>query len=281
LIPTVAAISTSARVPTTTPVATVQSADSERKVKVSDLERSYLLHIPPDLDLSQPAPLIFVFHGLGDDPAEMQLLTGFNEIADKFSFLLVYPVGVGQSWNAGGKCCGEALTNKIDDIAFVRQILLDLATVVRVDKKRIYATGFSNGGALADRLACEMPDVFAAVASVAGILSYSPCQPQQPISVMHIHGLSDYILPYKGGGSFEIRPVEEIMSSWAELNGCIDSPTVESPIKGIKHIVYVSCQAGTGVELYALQGEGHAWPSKDTWDASQIIWAFFAAHQKL
>lgn len=252
--------------------------DSERKLTINGIERSYLLHIPPGLDTSRPAPLLLAFHGAGDDPAEMQLLTGFNEMADKSNFFLVYPVGIGQSWNAGGNCCGEALSKNIDETAFVRQILTDLETVVQVDAKRIYATGFSNGGALVDRLACEMPDVLAAVASVAGILAYSPCQPQQPVSVMHIHGLADLILPYKGGGAYKIRPVEEIMSGWAELNGCGGSPTVDQPLKTIKHIAYTSCQAGTAVELYAVAGAGHSWPN--VWDTSQVIWDFFAAHPK-
>lgn len=254
--------------------------DTDRKLTVNGMQRSYRLHIPPGLDLAQPASLVIAFHGVGDDPAEMERLTGLNQIADRSRFLLVYPNGIGQSWNAGGKCCGEALTKNIDDIAFVREILSDLETVVRVDTKRIYATGFSNGGALADRLACEMPDVFAAVASVAGILAYSPCQAQQPIAVLHMHGLADPILPYKGGGAFAIRPVEEIMSSWAELDGCGGSPTVDNPAKTVKHTTYASCQAGTAVELYAIEGGGHDWPSKEVLDTSQKIWDFFAAHPK-
>jgi polyhydroxybutyrate depolymerase len=256
------------------------AGDLERKLTIHDVERSYLLHIPPGLDSTRSAPLLLAFHGAGDDPAEMQLLTGFNEIADQSGFGVAYPVGIGQSWNAGGKCCGEALTKNIDDVAFVRQLLSDLETLIRVDPKRVYATGFSNGGAFADRLACEMSDMFAAVASVAGILSYSPCKLQQPISVMHVHGMADSILPYEGGGSFEIRPVEEIMSNWAELNGCVDSPAVDNSMKTIKHIAYSSCQAGTTVELYAIEGTGHDWPSKDGWDTSQRIWDFFIAHPK-
>lgn len=252
--------------------------DLERKLTINDVERSYLMHIPAGLDSTSSAPLLLAFHGAGDDPAEMQLLTGFNEIADQSGFIVAYPLGIGQSWNAGGNCCGEALAKNIDDVAFVRQLLSDLETVVSVDPKRLYATGFSNGGAFADRLACEMSDTFAAVASVGGILSYSPCQPQQPVSVMHVHGLADPILPYGGGGAFQIRPVEEIMSSWAELNGCAGSPTVDHPINTIKHFAYSSCQAGATVELYALEGIGHDWPSKDVWDTSQKIWDFFMAH---
>jgi polyhydroxybutyrate depolymerase len=97
---------------------------------------------------------------------------------------------------------------------------------------------------------------------------------------MHVHGLADPFLPYKGGGAFEILPVEEIMSNWAELDGCTGSPTVNNPTETIKHVAYTSCQAGTAVDLYAVKGGGHDWPSKDVWDTSQIIWDFFAAHPK-
>ena len=265
--------------PTATSAPTLQPGDTERKLLVNDLERSYILHIPPGLDMAHPAPLVFAFHGSGEQPAEMELLTGFGEIADKAGFLLVYPVGIGQTWNAG-TCCGYALQNNIDDESFIRQILSDLGMVVSVDSKRIYATGFSNGAGMVYRLACDMSDIFAAVAPVAGSLLYDPCQPSQPVSLIDVHGLSDTTSPYEGGGQFSLPPMEELIKTWAQLNGCTDSPQVEKKEKIFTQTAYASCKAGTAVEHYAMEGGGHAWPSKYLWDASQAIWDFFAAHPK-
>ena len=276
--PTVAPTATLA--PTATPAPTLQPGDSERTVTVDGVERSYLLYIPPGIDSLQPVPVVFAFHGAGQEPATMQILTELDDVANSGKFVLVYPEGIGLEWNAGGTCCGYALEKNVDEVAFIREMLSDLETIAQIDTKRIYATGFSNGAALVDHLACEMSDVFAAVASVAGILAYGPCQPQQPISVLHVHGLADLVLPYEGGGEFKIWPVEEIMSSWAAHNGCTGTPIVDNPIKIIKHTVYSSCQAGTAVELYAVEGGGHAWISKYVYPLSEVIWDFFAAYPK-
>jgi polyhydroxybutyrate depolymerase len=152
--------------------------------------------------------------------------------------------------------------------------------MVNVDAKRIYATGFSNGGGFVYRLACEMSDTFAAVAPVAGAMIDSSCQPQQPVSLITVHGLADLAAPYEGGGEFNIPPVEQVITTWAELDGCTGTPQVEKQEKIFVHTSYASCESGTAVELYAMEAGGHAWPSKYVWPASQAIWTFFAAHPK-
>jgi len=279
-------LSTSIPLPTDTPVnqtaalpTALQPFDSERKLTVNGLERTYLLHIPPTLDRLHPAPVVFAFHGLDEEPSAMASLTGFNDIADQANFLVVYPAGVELSWNVG-ECCGFAATNNVDEISFVRQILSDLGTVASVDPKRIYATGLSNGAPLVYQLACEMSDIFASIAPVAGVLVYSPCQPQQPVSLIQVHGLADTTVPYAGGGGLDTPPVEQVINTWAQLDGCAGSPHVDNPIKTIKHTVYAPCQAGTAVELYAIESGGHGWVAKSVWPASQVIWDFFAAHPK-
>jgi polyhydroxybutyrate depolymerase len=208
----------------------------------------------------------------------MQELTGFNDISEKAGFLVIYPEGIGSAWNAG-TCCGLAVTKNVDEAAFVRQILADLGANIELDTRRIYATGFSNGGALSYRLACEMSDTFAATAAVAGPLFTDPCRPSQPISVMDVHGLNDDLSPYKGGGDFNTTPVENVIHTWVQLDGCADSPQVEKE-NMITHTRYTSCKAGASVELYAIEGGAHVWPSKDVMDTSSIIWDFFAAHPK-
>jgi len=245
---------------------------------VNDEQRSYLLHIPAGLDMAHSAPLVFAFHGAGSEPSDMELSAGLKELADTSGFLLVYPLGLGLTWNAG-TCCDYAVQQNIDDVAFVRQILTDLETVTKIDPKRIYATGFSNGAAMVYRLACEMSDTFAAVAPVAGSLLIESCQPSQPVSLIDVHGLKDLSAPYEGGGGLDLPPMQELIKNWAQLDDCTDSPKVEKE-KIFTHTAYASCNAGTAVEHYAIEEGGHAWPSKYAWDASQAIWDFFAAHPK-
>ena len=280
LIATPTLVPTATTAPTATPAPTLQPSDSERKVMVNEVERSYLLHIPPGLDSLHPVPVVVAFHSSSATPEDMILATGFNDIADHSGFLVVYPNGMG-AWNAGGGCCGNAFTENIDEAAFVREILLDLKSTVSIDAKRIYATGGGhNAGALVYRLACEMSDTFAAIAPVAGTQLYNPCQLQQPVSLIHVHGLVDTTVPFVGGGEFNGPPIEQVVSTWAKLNRCDTSPQVERQNNIVTHTVYSSCNAGTSVELYTIETGGHIWPSKYVWPATERIWEFFAAHPK-
>jgi polyhydroxybutyrate depolymerase len=270
-----------------TAVATIASGDTERSLTIEGIDRSYFLHIPPGLTSDQPLPLVLVFHGFSGTGDSMAITTGFNKLADAYGFLVVYPNGTGPvgatSWNAEG-CCGYATDNSVDESTFVQTIISDLKAEADIDPKRIYATGFSNGAMLAYRLGCDMSDTLAAVAPVAGVLLHNPCQPAQPVSVLHIHGMADLSVPYAGRttpavmGIFE--SVQQSISTWVELDGCPAAPLVEQ--NGIvTHNSYAPCSNGTAVELYSLQGIGHTWPPDAILPASQIIWNFFVAHPKI
>jgi polyhydroxybutyrate depolymerase len=266
-------------IPNPTAAPTIQPGDTERKLTVNDLERSYLLHIPPGLNSQQPLPVVFAFHDGWGTPMGMRSVSGFNDVAYLGNFLVVYPEGIFRTWNAGD-CCGYAMTHNVDEPAFIRQMLSDLDTFVTIDSKRIYAVGYGNGGMLVYRLACEMSETFAAIAAVAGVADYSPCQPQQVVSVIHVHGLADTLWPYAGGSSYDFPPVEQVIANWVQLAGCTGSPQVERLQNIITHTTHATCQAGTAVELYSIDLLQHGWPSKTDFLLSQIIWDFFTVHPK-
>jgi polyhydroxybutyrate depolymerase len=278
--------------PTITPLPTIASTltppsptaiplDIQRMVTVNEKVRTYTLHLPKNISHQQLMPLVFVFHGYKEDGMLARFYTDFDRIADANSFIVVYPVGSGSplSWNAGS-CCGNARINSIDESAFVRSIIADVKTMANVNIKRIYATGFSNGALLTYRLACEMSDTFAAVAPSNGVLIYAPCEPQQPVSLIHVHGAEDDAMPLEGGGvGVQFPPVKESLATWAKLDGCSGEQNVKK--NGVlTHIIYAGCEPGISVELYVIDGVGHSWPSLDIAPVSQIIWEFFAAHPK-
>ena len=275
--------------PTPTTLPTLSPGNSTRTLVVGELERSYLLHIPPGLNRPQPVPVVFVFHGLTQTAETIQAMSGFDEVADQNGFVLVYPNGYEQSWNGSG-CCGEAVNQAIDDLSFVRQMLADLGTILQVDPKRIYAAGFSNGAMFSYRLACEMSDTFAAVAPVSGWLLTDPCQPQQPVSVLHVHGSNDDFngstnrMLIKGHLTDVIfPPVEQGLADWAQLDGCSGNPQVDMQTQDlVTHTAYADCRAGSAVELYTIKNGGHNWPSPYAFPAlsSPGIWDFFKAHPK-
>jgi len=264
--------------------------------------RTYILHVPPTYDLSHPVPLVLSLHGGGGNAENQRRLSGFNRLADEHGFIVVYPNGTGRfrnvllTWN-GGTCCGYAQENNVDDVGFIRALVAELQREYAVDPRRIYVTGFSNGGILAYRLACEASDLIAAIAPVAGTLNCAPCQPTHPVSVIHFHGTDDARLPYEGGVGrdslvgVDFTSVRESVEFWVALNGCDPEPQTKT-FADVQHQVWSGCRDGTAVELYTIVGGKHAWPGSagpawaggdeptPTISASKLIWEFFSAHPK-
>lgn len=220
-----------------------------------------------------------------------------NELSDQANFLVIFPAGTGTnendaSWNAGAPCCGIAVEKNIDDVAFVRQILADVKTIVPIDSKRIFATGMSNGAMFSYRLGCEMSDTFAAIAPVAGVLEYSACQPQEPVSLIHIHGMADPLVPFQGqkySGPLTypeysprvlFQPITQSIATWSQFDGCSGAPQITREHHNVTHTLYASCRSNTQVELYAIDDVGHTWTSDPVFPTTQTIWNFFVAHPK-
>ena len=161
------------------------SNDVVHTLTLGGRQRTYILHLPVPLNAGQALPLVFDFHGGGGNSQTQLRTSGFNALADEKTFIVVYPDGSGLlgdkllTWN-GGTCCGYAVKQNIDDVAFVRAVLADVASTYKVDLKRVYATGLSNGGIFSYRLACDAADIFAAIGPVSGTLNLSPCAPKNP-----------------------------------------------------------------------------------------------------
>lgn len=278
--PTVTLIPTATVTPTPAPI---QPVNEERKLKVGDVERNYFLHIPAGLNDQQAVPLVFIFHGYQENYTIARNYSDMDHISDLNGFIAVYPSGTGVanglSWNASG-CCGEALKTNVDEPAFVRSMIADVETLARIDPKRIYAAGESNGGLLSYRLACTMSDTFAAIAPVSAVLMYAPCEPKQPVSVIHVHGSKDLFVPLEGGGlGIQFPPVKESLATWVKLDGCSGEEKTEK--KGFLTLTtYGTCAPGIDVQFYVVESGGHNWPSKYAVPISQTIWDFFAAHPK-
>ena len=244
--------------------------------------RTYLLFKPHPLDPTQRVPLVIAIHGYTVDAAWMETTTRFDEKAKQGGFVVVYPEGINNSWNAGS-CCGDAQSNKVDDVLFVRQLISSLVANGGIDPKRVFVTGMSNGGMMAHRLACELSDRIAAIASVSGALVTDTCNPGRPISVLEMHGTGDAIVPYDGGFINRLGQLPATMSfmtHWARLNGCAADPVVTQT--GItKTSTWRGCSEGSIVVLDAISGASHSWFGPDDAlrgepNATQVTWDFFS-----
>ena len=174
--------------------------DRTRNLKVDGRDRSYLVHVPAKYDGKTPSPVVFALHGAAMNGPMMAAFCGLNKKADEAGFIAVYPSGTGMgiflTWNAGG-IIGK---DRADDVAFIRALLDDLGSVVKVDPKRVYATGMSNGGMMCYLLAAELSDRIAAVAPVAGTMAIEKANPKRPVPVIHFHGTADTFVPFNGPG---------------------------------------------------------------------------------
>lgn len=302
--------------------------------------RNYLLHVPTTYACSKPAPVVMVLHGGGSRKEAMRMLTCpdgradnpecMDRLADREGFLVVYPDGTenflwrtfnaanagdgtgGWSPTSGYACVsGYACRNNVDDIAYFNALLDDLEALVNVDADRVFATGISNGAAMAHRLACGMADRIAAIASVAGGNQYSvfqPCSPSRPVPVVEFHGTQDTAWPYgtdsddrvlSNGEGIAIS-VPHTVDGWARRNGCASRPISDLlPNRDagdgsfVSRDRYLGCRQGADVVLYRIFGGGHMWPDGFQWDTlvsgsygptnrdingNQVMWDFFEAH---
>lgn len=243
------------------------------------------VHVPPAYDGKKPVPVVLNFHGRLSSPAQEEAISEMTPKSDAAGFVVVYPTGVGQTWNAG-YCCGEAQTQNVDDVGFTRALLDELGTKLCIDKRRIFATGLSNGGFMSHRLACELSDRIAAIGPVAGHANLATCAPARAVPVMHFHGTADNLVPYPGG--FGMVSVEDSMKAWAKRNGCA-ATTKPTYTKGdARCVTYDGCPVGGDVTLCTIADGGHTWPggapvpylgktSQDL-DATDAMWTFFEAH---
>lgn len=266
--------------------------------------RRYLVHLPPAYDGRTPMPVVLAFHG-GLGRAEVQRKqSGFNDVADRFGFAVVYPDGTGRTsmltWNAG-TCCGLAARIKVDDVGFVARILDELPSRFALDGRRVFATGMSNGAMFCYRLACELSDRITAVAPVAGDMGVDGPEPSRPVPLIHFHGLKDENARFDGGlGANQVegtphKPIREGIAFWIRANRCEPNPEVQTTaFETVERYRPMAGVAGAPVELHVVREGGHTWPGGvDVTSrfgtgplirevpASTLIWEFFACQAPL
>ena len=277
--------------------------------------RTFLVYVPTYENGDLPLPLVVNFHGGGSNASQQQRYSGMNATADRHRFIVVYPNGTGAlpsqhrllTFNAGG-CCPPATRNQIDDVGFAEAIISTLEATSSIDSSRIFATGMSNGGMMAHRMAAESLRI-AAIAPVAGQLNLAPFKPLKPISVIEFHSVDDKRARYDGGSRsgpsrrrdrFKFPSVQAGIDQWVAANGCPPSPSVGQTITGtagtvdqnqtLTKITYGPGRDESEVILYRLTGAGHVWPGSTTSlprllgrpttliDANEAMWQFFCDH---
>jgi len=143
-----------------------------------------------------------VFHGGGGNAEQIAKFSGFNTLSEKHGFLAIYPQAIDKHWNDGRN--SEKFREhdtRIHDVAWIKKLLGELKRTYSIDTRRVYATGISNGGIFSQRLAIELGQHFAAVASLTAQIAepLAKTNPTSPVSMLIINGTKDPFVPLEGG----------------------------------------------------------------------------------
>jgi len=227
-------------------------------------------------------PMVVVLHGgLGDDDDVVALTFGkLNELAAEDDFLVVYPRGIGGHWNDGRNIDRYvAQRDGVNDVGFLTTLIDDLVVKRKVDPEAVFFVGVSDGAMMTHRFACERTPTLRGFAAIIGAMPYEVARRRwrcgkEPLSVLMINGTEDPIVPWEGGvvqfGGHKlgrVLSVERTFSFWSHHDGCADVTASKIPdfVPGdgtrIERRKATGCAGDTKVELFAVEGAGHTWPS--------------------
>jgi polyhydroxybutyrate depolymerase len=286
-----------------------ERALQRRTLRVSGEARQFFVYLP-DAYGSRPLPVVLALHGYGSTATGFASAHALNQHANANDYIVAYPQGAGfytepawqkeetliSSWNdlasnypvaAVPHClpdrldypcyasCGECKacdwTSCEDDVGFLLGVIDNLQLTLMTDLARFYVLGNSNGGSMAQRLGCDHPDRFAAVAIM--IYQMPPghaCGPDQALPMLHYYGDLDSGVPADGEPSpfgWMYTSAADNTRIWAEAMGC-ESPVMSwhTPLTKAHNLrceAYTQCQKeGAEVVSCGDPTAGHEWQAQ-------------------
>ncbi len=262
------------------------------QLDVAGRTRSYRLHLPSGFEPGKPVPLVIALHGAGGNGLIMEVLTGFDQVADANGFAVAYPdgeLGMWRIWPGGRSATKGKIADRIKaardeakepgatasaDVDFMKALIDELIDKRVADRRRVYVTGISNGGYFSNLLACDLSDRVAAIAPVAGTFAkfaVANAKPSRPVPVIYFHGTDDRIVGVDGVDRFTKREnslsADECVAWWAKQNSCRAESRVDTLADAksdgttVERVTYAAGKSGAPVVYYKIIGGGHTWPS--------------------
>jgi len=304
---------------TNAPVPTNSGIYPGRTFTHNGITRTYRINIPESYTNGMPAPLMLALHGHNQTAQEFAgNIPALSTYANTAGVILVFPDGTADQRGTGWNILDPTPDNPVDDVGFLLALIDELDASLNIDRKRIYAGGFSNGGQMCHRLAAKTTNVFAAFAAVGsavagefgtGALVYQP-PPSEPNSMLIVNATNDCKRPYWGGlnddGVLQ-PPARDSLTHWTNANFCTPAPVITTNLVVTNHIHRVfadcggpyppfnafktnqvirehyqlTCTPGTEVLFVTLTDGGHEWPETSDnvgFDASREVLEFFLRH---
>ncbi len=266
-------------------------------MNVDGLERTYTVNLPPDYYESSGFSLVIALHGGGGSSSQFESTCKLTDKANAAKFIVVYPNGTGliKTWNAG-TCCGSAVTNQVNDVHFISELIDRMVSEYKINPKKIYATGHSNGGMLCYRLACELSNKIAAIApNSSTMVVTSPCNPARQVPILHMHSKLDEHVVYTGGYGNGVSgvycpPLDSVFNVWSQINSCAIPSKVTFSNDKYTLTEWLNCDSDAVIHYYLTNDGGHGWPGglpgsangdipSTAINANDLLWSFFQQHQ--
>ena len=273
-------------------------------LQVDGRERTYLLNLPPTYYDGAGFSLVIAMHGGGGEAIQFESSSKLTEKANAAGFIVVYPEGVKstgllkvRTWNAG-QCCDYAVNNNIDDVNFISKLIDELTAKYKINPRKVFATGHSNGGMMSYRLACELSGKIAAIAPNACTMVVTrPCQSSRPVPVLHMHSERDKNIPYQGGygdgpgtTNLVLPSLDSVFNVWSTLNSCGKKGEIITSNSDYTFKRWSACNNTANIEYYLTSDGGHSWPgglpgsamadpTSTVISANDLLWEFFQRYQ--
>jgi polyhydroxybutyrate depolymerase len=276
-------------------------------LRLDDRERQFIIVTPTGASSDEPRPIVFFFHGAGGSAEQAATTYGWVEKARAERFFIVFPQGLAARSDAPSSFLlnpniwrdeRAGMGGPVDDVHFFSTLLDKLETVLPIDRRRVFVTGFSNGAAMSFTLGAHFSDRIAAIAPVSS-QSFVTVDPlARPLPVYYLVGTADPLVPFHGGTatlpwgiSRTLPPVQQSSDQWARLDGCPAKPQTVLDKDGVQVLLYGPGRAGSELLFTIVEGNGHHWPgsieplpavicgpSLDPFSATDRIWDFFKRH---
>lgn len=230
-------------------------------------DRPARLVLPPSWEADGDAlPLVVLLHGYSASGELQDIYLGLSSTGADLGYLTVTPNGTedpfgNQFWNVSTRF------DAVDDVSYVNGLIDEAVADYNADPARVYLVGHSNGGFMANKLACETPERIAGIAAIAGGLVVTETACAQPMRVFFIQGTDDGTVPYEGGSllGVEVLGAEETVQRWREVGQCASTSVEEAPVDfdllvaGAESTItrWEDCVPSVSVELWRMEGSGH------------------------
>lgn len=257
--------------------------------------RQFTMHVPASYDPAKPAPLLLLLHGYSASGALQESYLKFTPESDRLGFLYAYPDGkIDQRnqhyWNATDACC-DLFGTKVDDSRYLSDVIKRIVAIYRVDTRRVYLAGHSNGAFMSFRMACDHADQITAIAALNGAMwaDVTRCRPSTAVSVLDIRSTADQTIRYGGGNilTHAYPSAAQTDADWLGFDHCGRTP-VKAPaldlvpdLAGAETSVLryaAGCAGGSTVDTWTITGGVHIPSFSDAF--APAVMRFLLAHAK-